>query len=149
MNKIKIIDIPFKSPKKNKFTRRKTLEYKNNIEIDADISDMDKKISKYQLFKKENAFNISNNERNDLNKPITSNKKIYFGMPKFKRCNSFSTSTSYAEKGVKKVTFSTIEIIRIDNYKKYNEACNFSKDQIKKTIKELKHNKSGKMCIVF
>ena len=52
---------------------------------------------------------------------------------------------------VKKVTFSTIEIIRIVKYKKYNLATTFPKSFIKKNFENFQASKryKGSMCIIF
>ena len=51
---------------------------------------------------------------------------------------------------MKKVTFSTVEIIRVEKYKKYNALCNFSKNQIKKNMEEVKQNENeSSNCIIF
>ena len=50
---------------------------------------------------------------------------------------------------MKKVTFSTVEIIRVEKYKKYNIASNYSKNLIKKNMEEIKENDNEQKCFIF
>ena len=55
------------------------------------------------------------------------------------------------ENKVKKVTFSTVEIIRVVKYKKYNLAASFPKSLIKKNLENLREMKqyNDTMCLIF
>ena len=63
-----------------------------------------------------------------------------------------STTTNCSDfKGIKKVTFSTVEIIRVAKYKKYNACNNFSNANIQKNINEVKNSKikDDIPCMIF
>ena len=113
---------------------------------------------------------ISEKDLNSSQIPTISTKKFNFDMPKkikalsnkiklknemntnkssFKHCNSITRSNSYLEKSVKKVTFSTVEIIRVENYKKYNASNTFPKHLIEKNIEEMKKTEEDSVCSIF
>ena len=64
--------------------------------------------------------------------------------------NSITTNCSDF-KGIKKVTFSTVEIIRVAKYKKFNACNNFSNANIQKNINEVKNSKikDDIPCMIF
>ena len=65
---------------------------------------------------------------------------------KLKRTESNSTtSISSNNEKIKKVTFSTIEIIRIQNYKKFNRLNSYKTDEIQKA----NHNYDDNNCSIF
>ena len=72
---------------------------------------------------------------------------------KYKIANdNYSITTNCSDfKGIKKVTFSTVEIIRVAKYKKFNAKNNFSKLNIQKNIIEVKQNKNmfESSCNIF
>ena len=90
-------------------------------------------------------LNSSLNESDFTNKDILNNtvkNDKYKNYLKTEDNNSTTTKTSVNDK-LKKVTFSTVEIIRIANYKKYNKL-----NSIKKIGSE--ENKTyDKMCSIF
>ena len=133
--------------------RSKTFENQAFIDLDKDISEMNVKIKKYQSITNKNLF-LEDKKRlkqslkvsNKLNRVSTiKNKNKNFD------CYSITTSSSYNDKTVKKVTFSTVEIIRVEKFKKYNAMNNFSKVYIQKNMEEVKNNKNNdeSMCFIF
>ena len=161
MNKTIIIDNLYKKKKPSQYYRQKTydckkiiIDKKNFCNFDEEKNEIDLKIKKYPSIIKKNLF--LNNDSSYKNPFITRNqiqlKKIKtFNIPvfkQFKRCSSITTNTSEGEK-MKKVTFSTVEIIRVEKYKKYNARCNFSKHQIEKNMEEMKLNKNEFNCNIF
>ena len=147
----------FDENKKNKvrLARKKTFDYKN-IDLDKDISEMDTNINKIPVITtKKFIFDKSNRIREFnldefIHKENNSRKnKFNIKVSPFKHCNSITTNSSYGEKAVKKVTFSTVEIIRVKNYKKYNASLNFSKNLIKKNMEEMKENENESGCSIF
>ena len=152
MHKLKTIDNKLKKKKTNGYVRKKTFDCRNIINLDEDISDMDTKIKNYPSIVKKNLFlENSINTKRANNRSIVKLKKIKtFNIPILKHCNSLTTNTSYGEKSMKKVTFSTVEIIRVEKYKKYNALCNFSKNQIKKNLEDVKQNDTeSNSCFIF
>ena len=83
-----------------------------------------------------------------FNNTIKLKKQMNNNISSLKHSNSITTNNSIGEKVVKKVTFSTVEIIRVENYKKYNARCSFSKEIIKKNMEEMKQNES-EVCSIF
>ena len=73
-------------------------------------------------------------------KKIKPKKNRIYKYKLFNDSNSTTTNCSDC-KGIKKVTFSTVEIIRVAKYKKYNARNNFSIENIKKNIEEVKNSK--------
>ena len=66
--------------------------------------------------------------------------------------DNYSTTTNCSDfKGIKKVTFSTVEIIRVAKYKKYNACNNFSNANIQKNINVVKNSiiKVDIPCMIF
>ena len=146
MNNLKKIE--FKKPKLVNLKRNKTFDNKLFIDLDTDISEMDVNIKKYETIKKKNLFLDT--------EPKLKNRLIRNNTYKTKEeCNSITTDSSSSNKKerIKKVTFSTVEIIRVEKYKKYNAINNFSKTNIEKNMEEVKnniYNKDNKpSCLVF
>jgi hypothetical protein len=146
MNNLKKIE--FKKPKLVNLKRNKTFDNKLFIDLDTDISEMDVNIKKYETIKKKNLFLDT--------EPKLKNILIRNNTYKTKEeCNSITTDSSSSNKKerIKKVTFSTVEIIRVEKYKKYNAINNFSKTNIEKNMEEVKYsiyNKDNKpSCLVF
>ena len=130
------------------FVRKKTYDYRN-INLDKDISEMDTNINKIPTINtKKFMFDMPKKIRAFNNTIKLKNQKI-INISSFKHCNSITTNSSFGEKAVKKVTFSTVEIIRVEKYKKYNARCNFSKNQIKKNMEEIKENEKESVCSIF
>ena len=146
MNNLKKIEL--KKQKLVNLKRNKTFDNKLFINLDTDISEMDVNIKKYETIKKKNLFLDT--------EPKLKNRLIRNKTYKTKEeCNSITTDSSSSNKKerIKKVTFSTVEIIRVEKYKKYNAINNFSKTNIEKNMEEVKYsiyNKDNKSsCLVF
>ena len=136
--------------KMNFLTRQKTFENQVFIDLDKDISEMKVDIKKYQTFKKKNLFLEGNKP---LKQQLKQKNKLYrINTSKNKNfdCYSITTSSSYNDKSVKKVTFSTVEIIRVEKYKKYNAMNNISKTTIQKNMEEVKNSSNEEStCFIF
>ena len=111
--------------------------------IDLDLNISETEVDSFDLEK----FQAIKNEKKIKNDLL---KKNSIKMPKQKKNNnkylifndSISTTTNCSDyKGIKKVTFSTVEIIRVAKYKKYNASNNFSNANIQKNINEVKNRK--------
>ena len=148
--KTKNTDIIDENKKIKVYHRQRTYDYKNIIHLDKDISEMKLKIKKIPSIKKKNLFMENFFKKKPFIIPnkfksIKTNDKSTI-----KHSNSITSSTSCPEKVVKKVTFSTVEIIRVENYKKYNVISNFSKMQIQKNMEEYQNNNViESMCCVY
>ena len=124
----------------------------NILSFDDETYEIDKKIKKYPSIIKKNTFM---DHKLKFKNPFKSRNKLQlkkiktFNIPILNHCNSITTNTSVGEK-MKKVTFSTVEIIRVEKYKKYNAICTFSKNQIMKNMEEAKHNQNeSNACSIF
>ena len=145
-----------KFPKLNPNKIQRKITYTNNkkddfINLDINISEAEAESLNLEKFK-----TIENDKinKNDLLKKTPVNfKPKYKNYNKYKLFNdSISTTTNCSDwKGIKKVTFSTVEIIRVAKYKKYNFYNNFSRADIEKNIKEVKNNKNKESisCLIF
>ena len=113
-------------------TEVETFNYEKHRTID------DKKIIKENLMKKN---------------PVGLKQRLNNKNTKYKIINdNYSITTNCTDfKGIKKVTFSTVEIIRVAKYKKYNAKNNFSKLNIQKNIIEVKasKNRNESSCNIF
>jgi len=146
MNNLKKIEL--KKPKLVNLKRNKTFDNKLFIDFDTDISEMDVNIKKYETIKKRNLFLETEPKKNNrLIRNYTYKTKD--------ECNSITTDSSSNQKKerIKKVTFSTVEIIRVEKYKKYNAINNFSKANIEKNMKEVNNSTNNfddkPSCLVF
>ena len=151
MHKVKTIVNNFKGDnnKINQLIRKKTYDPKNIINLDTDISEMDIHIKNYPTLKKKNSF-IERPIKTIPFSNINLNNKKFIKKKSYNDANSITTTTSYrGEKAMKKVTFSTVEIIRVEKYKKYNAMNNFSKRLIDKNMEEFKQNDSKMICLIF
>ena len=151
MHKVKTIVEKSKKDnnKINQLNRKKTYDPKNIINLDTDISEMDIHIKNYPTLKKKNSF-IERPIKTIPFSNINLNNKKFIKKKSYNDANSITTTTSYGgEKAMKKVTFSTVEIIRIEKYKKYNAMNNFSKRLIDKNMEEFKQNDSKISCSIF
>ena len=151
MHKVKtIVDKPKNDNNKiNQLVRKKTYDPKNIINLDTDISEMDTHIKNYPTIKKKNSF-IERPIKTIPFSNINLNNKKFIKKKSYNDANSITTTTSYGgEKAMKKVTFSTVEIIRVEKYKKYNAMNNFSKRLIDKNMEEFKQNDSKMICLIF
>ena len=133
-----------------------------NISIRSEISD---KIHKYKtksikhikinsmrLPKKINKFAEKNLNQCHINKKL----KLFYtnrGMIKSDSASSYATtfySNTQKECKIKTVTFSTVEVIRIKSYKKYNAMNNVSKLLIQKNLYEKRKEQEGSsLCNIF
>ena len=133
----------------NQLIRKKTYDPKNIINLDTDISEMDIHIKNYPTLKKKNSF-IERPIKTIPFSNINLNNKKFIKKKSYNDANSITTTSSYGkEKSMKKVTFSTVEIIRVEKYKKYNAMNNFSKRLIDKNMEEFKQNDSKMICLIF
>ncbi len=149
-HKEKTLDKNKKIQKKRLLARTKTFDYKNIVNLDENISEMDVSIKTIPSIKNKNLFIQNPMKIKAFNNTIKLKKIRTFNIPSFKHCNSISSTTSsFGEKVVKKVTFSTVEIIRVEKYKKYNAISNFSKNQIMKNMEEIKKNENENICFIF
>ena len=151
MHKVKTIVNNFKGDnnKINQLIRKKTYDPKNIINLDTDISEMDIHIKNYPTLKKKNSF-IERPIKTIPFSNINLNNKKFIKKKSYNDANSITTTSSYGkEKSMKKVTFSTVEIIRVEKYKKYNAMNNFSKRLIDKNMEEFKQNDSKMICLIF
>ena len=151
MHKVKTIVNNFKGDnnKINQLIRKKTYDPKNIINLDTDISEMDIHIKNYPTLKKKNSF-IERPIKTIPFSNIKLNNKKFIKKKSYNDANSITTTSSYGkEKSMKKVTFSTVEIIRVEKYKKYNAMNNFSKRLIDKNMEEFKQNDSKMICLIF
>ena len=86
---------------------------------------------------------------------FSENKTSFYASPKKSDDNLTSTTTylydSRKEHKEKKVTFSTVEIIRVIKYKKYNLSTTFPKYLIKKNLERCQAMKqrNNEMCLAF
>ena len=134
-------------------TRSKTFENQTFIDLDKDISEMNVNIKQYKSITNKNLFledkkrlkqSLKVNNKIDRISTIKNKKKNF-------DCYSITTSSSYNDKTVKKVTFSTVEIIRVEKYKKYNAMNNYSKAYIQKNMEDVKNNNINdeSTCFIF
>ena len=138
MLKSKTIFCKLKKPNLNEYVRKKTYDYKNIIIFDEDISEMDINIKAIPSFKPKTFVFVSPKKERAFKNTI---KLKSDNLGKLNHCNSITTTTtSYRGKSVKKVSFSTVEIIRVEKYKKYNASSNFSKNLIKRKMEEMRQN---------
>ena len=153
MHKTKTFDEKIKKQNERGYVRKKTYDCRNIINLDQDTSEMIGNINKIPTFtKKVFLFNSSKKLRtfnNNNTLKLQNKNKNSFNISLLKHCNSITTNTSSGEKAVKKVTFSTVEIIRVEKYKKYNALSNFSKIQIQKNMEDLKQNDNESVCLIF
>ena len=146
--------------KKNNFYQKKETNLNNNLFINLDInisefndSNISLNLNKHSTIKNKNIFTDKNIIK--LKKRAVKLKTKYIKTNTYKLfndTNSTTTNTSdFNFKGIKKVTFSTVEIIRVEKYKKINAKNNFPKIKIEHNIEELKNNKSKEesSCFIF
>ena len=136
--------------KENIYVRKKTYDYKNGINFDNENSKVEINIKNVSSKNKKISFKNLPVKINATNFPIILKNKNCFNISSINHCNTITSIASPREKPLKKVTFSKVEIIRVENYKKYNLACNYSKNQIKKNMDELKYNEfQSAICLIF
>ena len=139
------------SKKTSALNRKKTFDKKAFIELDKDISELDTHIKQYETIQKKNSFLDGERPSISFNKPKKNFIRSYTHNCKNFDCYSIATNASYNDKSVKKVTFSTVEIIRVEKYKKYNSLNNFSKLSIQKNMEDVKNNNidNESVCCIF
>jgi len=140
MFNLKKIEPKFSNMNSNQIQRKFTYSDNNNeafVNMDINISETEVESLDLSKFK-----TIENNKltKNDFVKKIKPKKNRIYKYKLFNDSNSTTTNCSDC-KGIKKVTFSTVEIIRVAKYKKYNARNNFSIENIKKNIEEVKNSK--------
>ena len=143
-----------KMTKKNKMNRQKTFNEEQFDDFDIDTSEMNVVIKEYKTIEKKNSFLKSLSQEKpllELNNKLKRNNTC-----KIKNIDYYSiaTNTSYIDSRVKKVTFSNVEIIRVEKYKKYNALNNYSKLEILKNMEELNkknntYNENPLPCAIF
>ena len=137
-------------------SHQRTYNNQSFYDLDENISEMKINIKQYQTIKKKNLFLEGKSPIKNQTKPkialtrlntITNNKNKNKNFDVY----SITTSSSYNDKAVKKVTFSTVEIIRVEKYKKENAINNFSKALIQKNMDEVqnKSKKNETNCFIF
>ena len=131
------------------YVRKKTYDSRNIINLDKDISEMNIIINKIPTFTKKVILFNSSKKIRTFNDKIKLKNKNNFNISLFKHSNSITTNTTCGEKAAKKVTFSTVEIIRVEKFKKYNAISNFSKVQIKKNMENQNENGYESICLIF
>ena len=144
MFNLKKIEPKFSNMNSNQIQRKFTYSDNNNeafVNMDINISETEVESLDLSKFK-----TIENNKliKNDFVKKIPEKMKQKKNKTyKYKLFNdNYSTTTNCSDyKGIKKVTFSTVEIIRVAKYKKYNASNNFSNENIKRNILEVKNSK--------
>ena len=159
MFNLKKIEPKFPQLNSNQLKRKMSSRTINNNELcdlDIDISETDNETldnEKYRTIEVEDNKIIKENliKKNQIGLKQRLNNKNN----KYKIINdNYSITTNCSEfnfKGIKKVTFSTVEIIRVAKYKKFNAKNNFSKLNIQKNIIEVKANKNRNesSCNIF
>ena len=156
MFNLKKIEPKFPKLNINQLQRQMSYLTNNNNE---EFNDFDINISETDI----DAFYFKKNKTIEDQKVMKENliKKNLVGLKhkynnknnKYKIANdNYSRTTNCSDfKGIKKVTFSTVEIIRVAKYKKFNAKNNFSKLNIQKNIIEVKQNKNmfESSCNIF
>ena len=131
----------------SKFHRAKTFNKTKINDLDNELSEGYNDLKKYEFVNKNNKLQ-NNNLKFGLNKKddghhINNNCK-------FDETNSITTKASCEEKNIKKVTFSTVEIIKVRKFKKYNAINTYSKSFIEKNMKNIEAEKdNGIFCLMF
>ena len=144
MFNLKKIEPKFPNINSNQIQRKFTYSDNNNeafVNMDINISETEVESLDLSKFK-----TIENDKliKNDFVKKIPEKMKQRQNKTyKYKLFNdNYSTTTNCSDyKGIKKVTFSTVEIIRVAKFKKYNASNNFSNENIKRNILEVKNSK--------
>ena len=144
MFNLKKIEPKFPKMNSNQIQRKSTYSDINNeafINMDINISETEVESLDLSKFKTiENDKLIKNDFVKKIPEKMNQKKNKTY---KYKLFNdNYSTTTNCSDyKGIKKVTFSTVEIIRVAKFKKYNASNNFSNENIKRNILEVKNSK--------
>ena len=125
------------------------MKFNNEIVIEeGKINNIPKTINaSYRLLnnsaKKDQKNSINNIPINKINNKMFIRNYI----SKLKSVGSFSTTSINSNNDkIKKVTFSTVEIIRIKNYKQFNKLNSYLTDENRNKSSKLKNNE---MCIII
>ena len=156
MFNIKKIEQKFPEEVPKKYQRKYTYTNVNNDFTNFDVNISEREVETLNMEK------FKTIEKDDNNKRVKKNlvkKNSFVPKKKYNKNNIYylindnnSITTNYSDyKGIKKVTFSTVEIIRITKYKKFNSQNNFSNDNIQKNIIEVKNSKNNEdyFCCIF
>ena len=134
---------------------------KGNIPISHEISEKIQKYkspnSKHITFNSIDFPNKLNNLTEKIQKQCHMNKILKSFYPKntikSESDSSYTTEFIYdtqKEYKIKTVTFSTVEIVRVESYKKYNAANTISKLTIQKNIEQgRKEQQKSSLCNIF
>ena len=135
---------------------QKTYNNQSFEDLEENISEIDINIKQYKTIKKKKSLL---GEKSPIKNQIKPKNLLYrLNTTKTNRHNiknydvySLTTNSSDNDKCVKKVTFSTVEIIRVEKYKKENSINNFSKTLIQKNMDEVKNNSNNEQlnCFIF
>ena len=142
--------------KSNILSSQRTYNNQSFEDLDENISEIDINIKQYKTIKKKKSLL---GEKSPIKNQIKPKTLLYrLNTTKNNRHNiknydvySITTNNSDKDKCVKKVTFSTVEIIRVEKYKKENSINNFSKTLIQKNMDEVKNNSNNEQlnCFIF
>ena len=135
----------------NNIQRKMTMREDNNYFVNFDIN-----ISESESYEK---YRTVKNCNKSIKKNLKKKYKIKLKQKnnkniKYKLFNddNYSITTNFSEnKKIKKVTFSTVEIIRVIKYKNFNAKNNFSQINIQKNINDMKNfkKKDENICSIF
>ena len=137
-------------PKKRRVKRCKTVKESMNFKIEDESPIKIIDTNKYKFITGKNSFLKNNDLKRQLEKCNNNIQRNISLNSKNDEAYSSTTNFTYHEKNIKKVTFSTVEIIRVEMFKNYNEKNNFSKESIQQNIKDLKSEKNDmSLCSIF
>ena len=137
-------------PKKRRVKRCKTVKESMNFKIEDESPIKIIDTNKYKFITGKNSFLKNNDLKRQLEKCNNNIQRNISLNSKNDEAYSSTTNFTYHEKNIKKVTFSTVEIIRVEMFKNYNEKSNFSKESIQQNIKDLKSEKNDmSLCSIF
>ena len=122
----KSINISNKFSSETKFNHRHLLEYG----LDTNRKKFQAVLSKKDFKNEENVNRTLNIQNYKYNLKIEDN-------------NSTASKSSINEDKIKKVTFSTVQIIRVPNYKRYNKLNTIKKNE------DVSNSLDDKKCIIF
>ena len=155
MFNLKKIEPKFSQLNLNQLQRKMSSITINNNEFrdfDIDISETEVETFNYEKYRTIDDKKIIKENLMKKN-PVGLKQRLNNKNTKYKIINdNYSITTNCTDfKGIKKVTFSTVEIIRVAKYKKYNAKNNFSKLNIQKNIIEVKasKNRNESSCNIF
>jgi len=154
MFNLKKIEPKFPRLNFNQVKRKNTYSSINKegfINMDINISERESDSLNIDKFKTMEKDKIKNGLTKKV--PLKMKPKKNKNNNKYKLFNDNNSITTNCSdfKGIKKVTFSTVEIIRVAKYKKYNACNNFSNANIQKNINEVKNSKikDDIPCMIF